>query len=184
MKILFIASGYLPYTFSENLCNAKLVYALQEAGWHVDVISKKDNGPTYSTEWQEPWLPLKEHTYEVSYFVGGKLSRLYDLLRSSIMMGGFPVDGIRWARRAYQKAMSLHKSNHYDVVITRSPSDIPHIVGYKFAKKTGIKWIANWNDPASTIWPEPYTHHFSKKAYRLRDRYNAVSYTHLTLPTT
>lgn len=43
MKILFIASGYLPYTFSENLCNAKLVYALQEAGWHVDVISKKDN---------------------------------------------------------------------------------------------------------------------------------------------
>ena len=91
MKILFIASGYLPYTFSENLCNAKLVYALQEAGWHVDVISKKDNGPTYSTEWQEPWLPLKEHTYEISYFIGGKLSRLYDLLKSSIMMGGFPL---------------------------------------------------------------------------------------------
>lgn len=135
MKILFIASGYLPYTFSENLCNAKLVYALQEAGWHVDVISKKDNGPTYSTEWQEPWLPLKEHTYEISYFIGGKLSRLYDLLKSSIMMGGFPVDGIRWARRAYQKALELHRKNHYDVVITRSPSDIPHIVGYKFSKK-------------------------------------------------
>ena len=183
MKILFIASGYLPYTFSENLCNAKLVYALQEAGWHVDVISKKDNGPTYSTEWQEPWLPLKEHTYEISYFIGGKLSRLYDLLKSSIMMGGFPVDGIRWARRAYQKALELHRKNHYDVVITRSPSDIPHIVGYKFSKKVGIKWIANWNDPASTIWPEPYTHHFSKKAYRLRDRYNKLCLCHAAINT-
>lgn len=183
MKVLFIASGYLPYTFSENLCNGKLVYALQEAGWNIDVISKKDNGPTYSTEWQAPWLALKEHTYEVSYPVGGKLNRLYDLFRSSIQMGGFPVDGIRWARRAYQKALDLHKKNHYDIIITRSPNDIPHIVGYKFSRKTGVKWVANWNDPASTIWPEPYTHHYSKKAYHLRNKYNKLCLYHATINT-
>lgn len=183
MKVLFIATGYLPYTFSENLCNGKLVYALQEAGWSIDVISKKDEGPTYSTEWQVPWLALKEHTYEISYPLGGKLSRMYDLLTSSIAMCGFPLDGIRWARRAYQKALELHKKNHYDVIITRSPNDIPHIVGYKFAKKTGVKWVANWNDPASTIWPEPYTHHFSKRAYRMRNRYNKLCLYHATINT-
>ena len=63
MKLLFIASGYLPYTFSENLCNAKLVYALQRHGCHVDVISKRDEGATYSAEWTEPWLALREHAF-------------------------------------------------------------------------------------------------------------------------
>ena len=54
MNILLIG-GFLPYTFSENLCNGKLVYALQEAGIHVDVISRKDEGATYDKSWKEPW---------------------------------------------------------------------------------------------------------------------------------
>lgn len=28
MRLLLIALGYLPYTFSENLCNGKLAYAM------------------------------------------------------------------------------------------------------------------------------------------------------------
>ena len=140
MRILFIAPGYLPYTFSENLCNGKLVYALQEKGWEVDVISRIDEGPTYCSEWQEPWLPLKKHTYEISY----------------------------------QKALELHKKNPYDVIITRSPSDIPHIIGYKIKQKTGIRWIANWNDPATTIWPEPYTHHLSPREHNIAHRYTVT----------
>lgn len=161
MRALLIATGYLPYTFSENLCNAKLVYALQEKGWEVDVISRVDEGNTYCTEWQEPWLCLKPNVYEVTYPVGNKVSRIWDLLRSSVQMGGYPLNGIRWARRAYQKAVALHKEKHYDVVLTRSPNDIPHIIGYKLKQRFGVRWIANWNDPSATIWPEPYTHHFS-----------------------
>ena len=161
MKALLIATGYLPYTFSENLCNAKLVYALQEKGWEVDVISRVDEGNTYSTEWQEPWLCLKPNVYEVTYPAGNKVSRMWDLLRSTVKMGGYPLNGIRWARRAYQQAVALYKEKHYDVVLTRSPNDIPHIVGYKLKKRFGVRWIANWNDPSATIWPEPYTHHFS-----------------------
>ena len=174
MRILFIAPGYLPYTFSENLCNGKLVYALQEKGWEVDVISRIDEGPTYCSEWQEPWLPLKKHTYEISYPAGNKINRMADLCYSSLLMGGFPMNGIRWARRAYQKALELHKKNPYDVIITRSPSDIPHIIGYKIKQKTGIRWIANLNDPATTIWPEPYTHHLSPREHNIAHRYTVT----------
>ena len=171
MRALLIATGYLPYTFSENLCNAKLVYALQQSGWEVDVISRVDEGNTYSTEWQEPWLCLKPHVHEVTYPVGNKIARTWDLLRCTLQMGGYPLSGIRWARRAYQKAVELHKANHYDVVLTRSPNDVPHIVGYKLKQRFELRWIANWNDPSATIWPEPYTHHFSASKTKMLEKY-------------
>ena len=183
MRILLIASGYLPYTFSENLCNAKLVYALQEESWEVDVISKQDEGPTYTAEWSEPWMCLKEHTYEIQYPLGNKLSRIYDFVLCSVQMGGFPLIGIRWARRAFRKALELHKIRHYDAIFTRSPNDISHIVGHRLSKKTKVKWIANWNDPASTIWPEPYTHQFSKSKYRMLNRYNHICLKNATINT-
>lgn len=161
----------MPYTFSEALCNAKLVYALQQSGWKVDVISRVDDGHNYSTEWQEPWMCLKPHTYEMAYPLGNKITRTWDLLRSTLQMGGYPLAGIRWARRAYQKAVALHKEKHYDVVFTRSPSDVPHIVGYKLKQRFGVRWIANWNDPSATIWPEPYTHHFSESKTKMLEKY-------------
>jgi glycosyltransferase involved in cell wall biosynthesis len=82
-------------------------------------------------------------------------------------MGGYPLGGIRWARRAYQKAVELYKEKHYDVVLTRSPSDISHIVGYKLKQRFGMRWIANWNDPVGVIWP-------SEKPPYLPDRYTGL----------
>lgn len=156
-----IATGYLPYTFSENLCNAKLVYALQEAGVDVDVISRADEGLSYHKEWEKQWLPLKPNSYEVIYSVGNKLSRFLDYTYSGYKMH-YRGYGVRWARRAYQKALSLIKENHYDAVLTRSPSSISHLVGMRLKKRTGIKWVANWNDPIDALWPEPLTSRMSE----------------------
>lgn len=165
MKLLMITSGYLPYTFSENLCNGKLAYAMYRKGWQVDVISKEDEGPVYdkSNEWTEPWLPLKDRNITLTYPLGGKLTRLYDTLWSSLKMGVYPEGGIRWARRAYELALKMCGENHYDAVLTRSPSDISHIIGLRLKEKLGIRWVANWNDPSAPMWPEPYTQHFSEK---------------------
>lgn len=171
MKLLFIASGYLPYTFSENLCNAKLVYAMQKLGWQVDVVSKRDEGSTYSVEWSAPWLSLKEHTFEVGYPSGSLLWRVSDIARSSLATGMLPVEGIRWIQRAVVKALELHRHNHYDCLLTRSPNDIAHYAGAIIKQRTGIKWFANWNDPASPIWPEPYAHHHSACKHRLLSHY-------------
>lgn len=156
-----IASGYLPYLFSENLCNGKLVYALAKSGICVDVISKVDSGPTYGAVWTEPWLCLKSGAHIIDYPVGNKFHRLCDVFYSGLKMGGNFNKGIRWVRRAYDLALLMMKENRYDAVLTRSPSDFPHLVGYMLKKKYGIRWIANWNDPAAPIWPKPYTHHFS-----------------------
>ena len=161
MNILFIAPGFPPYMFSENIVNGKLVLAFKKEGWHVDVLSKKDEGASYSTSWIKPFESLKEVTHELNYLGGSKLSRFGDLLYSTLVLNGYPLPGIRWGKRAYFKALELLKDNSYDVIITRSPNDISHLVGFKLSKKTKTPWIANWNDPAATIWPEPYTHRFS-----------------------
>lgn len=154
-----IASGYLPYLFSENLCNAKLVLALKEAGIAVDVISKIDEGPIYDNQWHAPWDQLRSNTYSIQYG-GSRMDRFCDVIYSGLKMWHFS-SGIRWVRRAYEQAQQLLNQNSYDAVLTRSPNDLTHLVGYKLKKDTGIKWIANWNDPANAIWPEPYTHHYS-----------------------
>ena len=167
MKILFIATGFAPYSFSENIVNSKLVLAFLKEGWQVDVISRKDEGHSYSNNWDNEWKELQHLTHEVIYPIGNKFERFWDTARSSLIMN-VPLEGVRWAKRAYHKALELHEKNHYDVVISRSPTDISHLPAYHFAKDTGVKWIANWNDPVAHIWPEPYTHKMSfwrKKLY-------------------
>lgn len=83
MNILFITSGFPPYMFSENIVNGKLVLAFKKEGWHVDVLSKKDEGASYSTSWIKPFESLKEVTHELNYLGGSKLSRFEDLLYSN-----------------------------------------------------------------------------------------------------
>lgn len=161
MKLLIIATGYPPFLFSENLCNGKLALALQNEGIDFKVISKKDEGPSYDTEWTKPFDSLKDSLFQIEYKTGNKIERIFDVLYSGIKLDNNFTEGIRWARRAYEKALNIIKKDNIDIIITRSPNDIPHLVGYKLKKKTGIKWIANWNDPASPIWPEPYNHHLS-----------------------
>lgn len=171
MKLLMIAWGYLPYTFSEGLCNGKLVYALKEAGIETTVISRVDNGPTYETTWNAPWDTLEADTILIDYPVGSTLLRLADIMYSSIVMDGFNEPGVRWARRAFQKALELVRAHSYDAILTRSPNDVAHLIGYKLKKKTGIKWIANWNDPASPIWPGEYKINYSEKEQKRKERF-------------
>lgn len=156
MRILMIATGFPPYLFSENICNGKLALAFLEAGIEVDVISRKDEGPSYGTEWNKPWDALKPNTYTIDYPSGNKIQQSIDLIYSAIKLGTPIIPGIRWARRAYEKALTLFKEHSYTAILTRSPNDISHLVGYKLKKKTGCCWIANWNDPANPIWPDPY----------------------------
>lgn len=159
MKVLLIATGYLPYAFSENLCNGRLVKALLQEGIEVDVISRKDEGPAYSNSWDEPWKELQANTHEIAYRTGGKVHQVLDTLRACYELGVcLPITGIRWGWHALQKALSLHEKNQYDAVLTRSPADVPHIVGRAFARKTGVRWLANWNDPTLTTWPDCYRH--------------------------
>lgn len=162
MKLLMIATGYPPYLFSENLCNGKLVMAMMREGIEVDVISRVDEGPSYGSEWIEPWSMLRPTAHIISSPPGSKLYRIVDTIKSGLVMGQIQP-GVRWMRRAYKLALKLISENHYDAILSRSPNDTAHFVAEKVKTKTGLYWIANWNDPAAPIWPGQYKHSFSPK---------------------
>jgi glycosyltransferase involved in cell wall biosynthesis len=154
-RILMFAPGFAPYSFSENIVNSKLALAFQNHGWEIDIISKVDAGPLYSMDWHAPWLPLKDSTHTIEYPHGNSLIRLIDLLRQLVEMR-YPIGGLRWAGRALDRALALHKQKPYHVVLSRAPNDIGHVPALAFAKKTKVPLIANWNDPPAHLWPAPY----------------------------
>lgn len=173
MRILMIATGYPPYLFSENLCNGKLAMALIENGIQIDAISRVDEGPSYGSEWTAPWDMLAPTAHIIKYNAGNKLQQLADVIYSGTKMGGYFIPGIRWVRRAFDKALDLMKSNNYDAVLTRSPNDMAHLVGLFLKKKTGCRWIANWNDPADPIWPGQYKHDYTPAQQSKKMAYTA-----------
>ena len=157
--------------FSENIISGKLVLSFLNENWEVDIISKKDDGELYSQDWIKPFDKLRPITNEIIYSRGNLITRLFDFLYSSLFFGFYPLQGVRWARRAYLKALRMMEVKEYDVIMSRSPSDIAHLVGYKLSKKTGKPWMVNWNDPAATIWPSPYKQKISFVNRFIQNRY-------------
>lgn len=154
-RILMFAPAFAPYSFSESIVNSKLALAFQRSGWRIDTISRAGDGPRYSAAWNELWQPLKGSTHTIEYPLGNRINRFIDLIRQSSRLH-YPIDGIRWAGRALDRAIALHKKHPYKFVLSRSPSDIGHVPALAFARQTKVPWIANWNDPPAQLWPAPY----------------------------
>jgi len=157
-RILMITPAFAPLANPEAIVNAKLALAFMKQGWHIDIVSRKLDDMTdyqYGSTWEEPWEPLREHTYEVSYPRGGKFKRILETMWGALLLR-YPIEGCRWALHAYRKAMQLHAANNYDLILSRALPDSAHLPALALAKKSGVVWIANWNDPPALKMPPPY----------------------------
>lgn len=146
-----ITTGFAPYEFSEAIVNSKLVLALKNAGHKVDVIARESQ-QVYAIGWSAIWEPLKTSTYFIPEIKVNKFRRIIEILYS-LLFFKYPINGIRWGFKVYNLALELNKKNHYEILLTRMPSIIPHLIGKKIHRKLNIPWIANWNDPTDNIRP-------------------------------
>lgn len=72
-----------------------------------------------------------------------------------LLKTGYVYKGAHWAYYAITYSEKLIKANHYDWIMSRSPSS--ELAALYLSKKFGIKWIANWNDPyPEKRMPKPY----------------------------
>lgn len=145
-----------PHANPEAIVNGKLALAFQSAGWNIDIITRvvEASSYDYGSSWNEPWLALKERTYETSYVVGGTVRRFVAAVRDSLKTG-HPVIGCRWATHSADLAEKLHRAQSYDIILSRSLPDFGHFPALLFSKKSGLPWIANWNDAYGVKNPPP-----------------------------
>jgi len=142
------APAFAPLGNPEAIVNTNLALAFLAAGWDVEILTRDLSGMTdymYAMEWENSWLPLKNRTHEIQY-PGKKLTAIGDTLFQG-MRGGYLIEGCRWAMRAYDAALVLHRKKPFDVVLSRAQPHVAHLGAMLFAGRVGIPWIANWNDP-------------------------------------
>jgi glycosyltransferase involved in cell wall biosynthesis len=153
-RILMFSPAFAPFGNAEAIVNSKLALVMLNAGWEVDIISRDLLGQSsydYGSSWDEPWLPLKKNTHEISYPLGNNYTRWVDTVWCALHTG-YPIDGCRWAMRAYKKGWHLHNRKPYDVILSRAFPEYAHQPALMLARKTRIPWIANWNDPWAFLY--------------------------------
>lgn len=145
---------------AEALVNRKLALVMLNAGWDIDIITwnvQNIGKPVVESSWDEPWIPLKNHTHELPYKNGMSrtLNGIAKIAFNSVRYG-FILKGIGILDKEIALALKLHNKEPYDFVISRANPESAHLPALFFSRKTGAPWIANWNDPAPSYFPEPY----------------------------
>ena len=155
-RILMLAPSCYPPGNPEAFVNANLVSSMLEAGWGVDVVTCADNVYHWYPESAELWKDVAQHAHNVEERARTLVHRLLSGAEC-FLLSGHIIGGGRWAVPAARRALKLATSRMYDVIISRSLPSSAHLSAYIVADKTGIPWIANWNDPDPDYkFPEPY----------------------------
>lgn len=145
MRILCISPAFVPLADPEAFCGGKMVLALREQG--ADVVVLYDPGlerqPGARLDDSDLWKTLKQSTVAVA--PPEKRSRLasayYAVRFMSLHMHP------RWVARVVEHAVRLHAEKPFDVVYSRSLPVRAHVAGYACARRLGLPWMANVNDP-------------------------------------
>jgi glycosyltransferase involved in cell wall biosynthesis len=167
-RILFVAPRSYPISAAEEIVNIKLLQVLSEAGFEIDLISKRNKSQDYPSVSFES-LGIRVNSLNIIE-VENKLNpgTLWKHFISMVKFG-IAFKGSHWAVKALPVAVKLVNKNQYDYVLTKSfPGPL---LGYYLKREYGIKWIATWNDPfPASKYPEPYGKGINGKVFILAKR--------------
>lgn len=154
-RILVLSPCSVPVNSPESICNIKVLKALSDNGYIIDLISRDVFNGTYP-----PIYDIKEFNVKLNSVncinVPNKIN--YKTIFSHILCflkTGYVYKGVHWAYPAIKAGEKLLKTYKYDYIITRDqPSEL---VGLYLSKKFKVKLIVNWNDPYPyKRYPHPY----------------------------
>ena len=141
-RILCIAPLFAPTADSEAFCATKMVGALLNCGASVTVLSSSNIRPNMPRDHSRIW----DRALDVNVDIPVPLKP--NLLDSIVAASQFQTPMFaRWVGTVVHTAVLLHKTNNFDLVYSRSLPMIAHVAGFWCAKKLGLPWIANINDP-------------------------------------
>ncbi len=154
-KVLLITPSCYPTTGSEAIVNAKLVFAMIEKNWHVDVITSDSAGYGYPAGEASFWNEVQQVSRIISAKSGWNFRHLLEHMRGCFRTS-HSVRGLAWSGNAYPTADKLCRNNSYNAILSRTVPQ-SHLLAMKLSIKYKVPWIANWNDPfPRNKFPPPY----------------------------
>lgn len=144
-RVLMIAPYCFPPVNAEAIVNCKLALAMLQAGWSLDVVADQASVVRFYPGHGRQWNPLPS----VMHAIGreGLPGKLITVARLLVRPIPSPFNGMRWVAAAVEVAADLTRRNTYDVILSRSIPDYAHSAAAYVHERTGIPWIAHWNDP-------------------------------------
>jgi len=138
-RILMFAPLCYPPAGSEAIVTSKLVLAMLNAGWEIDVISQSDFGQRYPANGSGIWEPVRRVVHGIPAFKDRSLARGVKLPTI--------IQSLSWAGKAIAYAKRLTALKKYDFILSRATPLYGHLPALFIAKNSRIPWIANWSDP-------------------------------------
>jgi glycosyltransferase involved in cell wall biosynthesis len=118
-----------------------MVQALREDGNSVTVLSSNTVWSGFPIDDSRMWDSMGE-------VIDIPAPSQPNLLNSVLMASQFQTPFYsRWIGSVVSAAKSLHKAAPFDLVYSRSVPSVAHMAGFWCARKLGLPWIANINDP-------------------------------------
>lgn len=162
-RVAVSAAIFPPTANAESIVNGKLGLALLAAGADVFAVRSVERGRVGPRDrhLEAPWEPLSGRVLDVSTRLPPQSSRrhrvaeLCDRARA-LLRGVFPVHFAGWAVDAATVLLAEHDRQPFDVLLSRSLPEHSHLAALLLKRRTGVKWIANWNDPPPGVRPAPY----------------------------
>lgn len=118
-----------------------MVQALRDDGHSVTVLSSNTVWSGFPVDDSRMWDSMGE-------VIDIPTPSQPNLLNSVVMASQFQTPFYsRWIGSVVSAAKSLHKATPFDLVYSRSVPSVAHMAGFWCARKLGLPWIANINDP-------------------------------------
>jgi hypothetical protein len=144
-RILMFAPLCYPPAGSEAIATAKVLLAMLDAGWEMDVISQKDFGHYYPANIDGIWKPITRIVHNIegikSDGIVKRLSRRTAIHKTS------GLESISWSWKALCLGMRLFSKKKYDFILSRAAPQYGHLPALILSRWTSIPWIASWSDP-------------------------------------
>ena len=141
----------------------KFVKYLPMWGWKPVVLAARENLSAQSQEWRRALYPADLECHYArsilpSYFserffgrgLSGKHYRLLQWLSLPERFVFVPDFMVRWIPLGIRMASRLVRQHGIEVVLTSSPTESTHLIGWALKRRFHIRWVADFRD----LWTE------------------------------
>jgi hypothetical protein len=142
MRLLVISPLFAPMANAEAFCSALFVKAVRAAGVDVEVIMSSNCLPGIGADKSTCWTDLRSVVHDIpapahrSAVVRARLSAKYQIAHWT-----------GWTNDVVSAAQQLHAASPFDAVMSRSIPTQAHYAGFWAARRLGVPWFVNINDP-------------------------------------